>query len=51
MSYVKCIDNEGYEASLHKSKVYRQVFNEPSIMSALVHQWLEERLDLAEASL
>ena len=36
MSYVKCINNEGYEASLRKGKVYRQVFNEPSVSPDMI---------------
>ena len=36
MSYVKCINNEGYEVSLRKGKVYRQVFNEPSVSPDMI---------------
>lgn len=36
MNYVKCINNEGYEASLRKGKIYRQVFTEPSLSPGMI---------------
>lgn len=31
MSYVKCVNNEGYEVSLRKGKIYRRSFREPAL--------------------
>lgn len=36
MSYVKCINNEGYEVSLHKGKIYRQSFSEPALSPTMI---------------
>lgn len=36
MSYVKCINNEGYEVSLRKGKIYRQSFSEPALSPTMI---------------
>lgn len=36
MNYVKCIDNEGYEVSLRKGKIYRRILSEPSLSPNMI---------------
>jgi hypothetical protein len=36
MSYVKCINNEGYEVSLRKGKIYRRSFQEPALSPTMI---------------
>jgi hypothetical protein len=36
MNYVKCVNNEGYEASLAKGKVYRTLAGEPSVSPTMI---------------
>ena len=36
MNYVKCINNEGYEVSLRKGKIYRCSFSEPALSSTMI---------------
>jgi hypothetical protein len=36
MNYVKCINNEGYEGSLTKGKIYRVLASEPSASAVMI---------------
>ena len=36
MNYIKCVDNEGYEGSLSKGKVYRVLASEPSVSHTMI---------------
>lgn len=36
MNYVRCINNEGYEGSLSKGKIYRVLVSEPSVSATMI---------------